>query len=147
MERGLQDICAVEGVGGAFVCDNAGDVVASSSPAVLATDTMSHIGRVTAQIFAAMEAANRRVERLEFAFDTWRLFARDLGPAALLVVGHPQVDTAWMRMAVDVAIVEWRASHTIEKKAGKRQVARHHMLKRDQLDDAGWQSLRLAMGA
>ena len=72
MERDLQEICALEHVGGAFVCDNAGEVIVSSTPPVLATITMNQISRAAAQTFGAMETAKKLVERLEFTYDTWR---------------------------------------------------------------------------
>ena len=39
MEKGLEQVGALPGVGGSFLCDNKGDVIVSSDPAVLATVT------------------------------------------------------------------------------------------------------------
>ena len=148
MERDLIEICGLRGVAGAFVCDNAGEIIACSNPPALATVTMTQVGRVAAQVFGAMEAANRRVDRLEVAYDSGRLFARDLGSALLVVICQPGVDSAMLRMAVDVAVVGWRNDNQQRKRLSRSKVARRHVLTRPELDDVAWQSWRvLAPGA
>ncbi|MFN0146837.1 MAG: hypothetical protein ACKVT1_10015 [Dehalococcoidia bacterium] len=143
MERELLDICGVSGVAGGFVCDNAGEVIAASDPPVLATQTMTLAGRVAAQIFGAMDAANHRVDRIEVAFDTGRLFARDIGPAVLVVVCQPVVDTAMLRMAIDIAVVGWRSNSQHQKRLTKSKAVRRQVLTEGALDEVAWRSWRV----
>ena len=144
MERDLQQICALENVGGAFVCDNAGELVVSSSPPVLATIAMGEMSRAAAQTLAAMDRSRKPVDRGEFTYDTWRLFVRDLGPAMILVVCHPNVDMATLRMTVDMTIVRWRKDNNIQKRLSKRaDLARKDLLTEAHMDDVAWHSYQL----
>ena len=144
MERDLQELCALEGVGGAFVCDNAGEMIAGSSPPVLATVAMGDLSRVAGQTLAAMDGARKTVDRAEFTYDTWRLFVRDLGPAMILVVCHSHVDMAMLRMTVDMIIVRWRKDNNVQKRLSKKaSLARKGMLSATQMDDAAWDAYQL----
>jgi hypothetical protein len=120
MDRELQQICSVPSVATAFVCNRAGEVVAAASPAVLATVTMNHVGRAMSSMFDAANAAGRRGDRAELGYDTWRLIARDIGQALVLAVCHPGVDSAQVRMALDIAIVRWR-----EDRKAQQRLAEH----------------------
>src|SRR5882672_9941243 len=100
MEKGLQQLGNLPHVGGSFVCDNTGEVIVSSTPPVLATVTMNAIGREVAQAMAALETAGRAAQRMEFAYDSWRLLATDLGDAVLFALCEPQVDMPVLRMTV-----------------------------------------------
>lgn len=147
MERGLQEIASVDQVEGAFVCNSSGDVVVSSMPPVLATAAMSHIGKALSQVFGAFEAAGVPVDRLELSFDSWRLYARDLGQAVVIVVAEPYADLSMIRMTVDIVITTWNAGGQLQKRVGNgKSSARMDLLSRANLDDAAWSSLRLLVG-
>jgi predicted regulator of Ras-like GTPase activity (Roadblock/LC7/MglB family) len=143
MERDLQQISNIEDVAGAFVCDNASNVIASSEPAVLATVTMQHIGRVAAQVFEAMRMTGRTMDRAEFQYDTWTLFARDFGKQLALVVCQPGADMSVVRMSVDMAAVRWKADKGVQKRLSKHETRRDGLLTRPNLDEAAWRSWRL----
>jgi hypothetical protein len=144
VEQGLQDLGSIEHVGAAFVCDNAGEVLAASTPHVLATVTMSQIGRTAAQILSAMEAARRRVDQAELAYDTWRLFVRDLGPGLLVVVSEPGVDTAFLRMEMDVLIAGWLSDRSVRKRLERGSAAvRSALVSPVSLGESGWHSWNL----
>ncbi len=57
MEGDLQQIAGIANVAGAFVCDNGGEVIASSEPPVLATVAMASLGKEAARAFSALDAA------------------------------------------------------------------------------------------
>ncbi len=144
MEWGLQEIASVELVDGTFVCNSGGDVVASSVPPVLATAAMSHIGRALAQTFGAFEAAAAPIDKLDLAFDTWRLYCRDLGQGIVVVICEPECDIAYLRMTVDIVTTEWSYGGALQKRIGKgKSSSRMDLLSRANLDDAAWNSLRL----
>lgn len=122
MEREIEQFAAIRHVGGAFVCDNAGEVVLSSSPAVLATVTMNTIGREVARVLLALESAGHRADRLDLRFDCWRLLAHDMADAILFVVCEPEVDMSLLRMTTDVVVAAWENDPRARKRlAGHRK--------------------------
>lgn len=140
MEKGLDQVGAVQGVGGSFVCDNKGDVIVSSDPAVLATVTMQTIGREVGRAFVALEAAGQRAERLDFVYDRWRLLAQDMGDAVFFVVCQPEADMAMVRMTVDVVIAGWRKDATAQKRLQRHRAERAALVSRATLDQGSWSS-------
>jgi len=143
MERGLGQISLVPAVGGAFVCSNAGDVIVSTSPPLLATATMNNIGREIARAFSAFEASGRPVSRLDVTYDTWRLFANDIGDAIMFVVCHPGVDAAIVRMTVDVATAGWHKDAKIQKRMAQHKTSRRAAITRTALDERSQQVWQL----
>lgn len=140
MEKQLEQIGALPAVGGSFVCDNKGDVVVSSDPAVLATVTMTTIGREVARAFVALEAANQPAERMEFVYDRWRLLAQDMGDAVFFVVCQPEADMAMVRMAADVVIAGWRKDSNAQKRLQRHRAERTALVNRAALDQGSWSS-------
>ena len=140
MEKGLDQINAVPGVGGSFLCDNRGDVIVSSDPAVLATVTMSTIGREVGRALVALDAAGQKASRIEFAYDTWRLLAIDIGDAVLFVVSQPDTSMAMVRMSADVAIGGWQTDSAARKRLERHRAERAALVNRTQLDQGSWSS-------
>jgi hypothetical protein len=130
MEQGLAQLAGISQVGGAFVCDNRGDVIVSSSPAVLATVTMNAMGREVGRIVAALEAAGRPGQRLEFAYSTWRLLTVDINDALLFVVCHSAVDMSLVRMTTDVVLTGWRRDPAVQKRLQQHRVERRELVRR-----------------
>ena len=142
MEKELAQIALVPSVGGAFVCSNAGDVIVSSTPAVLATVTMNAIGREMAGAFRAFEVSGRPVTRLEVTYDTWRLLASDLGDVLMFVVCHPGVDAAMVRMTVDVLAAGWHKDAKVQKRLAPYR-ARRAAITPNAMDERSQQAWRL----
>jgi hypothetical protein len=140
MEKGLAQLGAIPHVGGAFVCDNKGDVIVSSDPAVLATVTMNTIGREVGRAFIALEAAGRPVARIELAYDTWRLLALDIADAVVFVVCQPAADMATVRMTADVVVAGWRKDGDSQKRLARHKAVRRELVNRSQLDTGAWQT-------
>ncbi len=140
MEKGLDQVGALPGVGGSFVCDNRGDVIVSSDPAVLATVTMQTIGREVGRTFVALEAAARPAQRLDFVYNSWRLLAQDMGDAVFFVVCQPDADMAMVRMTVDVVIAGWRKDATAQKRLQRHRTERAALVSRATLDQGSWSS-------
>ena len=140
MEKGLDQINAVPGVGGSFLCDNRGDVIVSSDPAVLATVTMNTIGREVGRAFVALETAGQKASRIEFAYDTWRLLALDIGDAVLFVVCQPDASMAMVRMSAVVAIGIWQTDSAARKRLERHRAERRALVNSTQLDQGSWSS-------
>jgi hypothetical protein len=142
MEKDLAKFSTLSHVGGSFVCDNAGEVVVSSTPAVLATVTMTTIGREVGRIFSALEAAGSPTTRLELAYSTWRLFAQDIGGGVLFVVSEPGNDPSLVRMTADVVAAGWARDGSVQKRLLARKADRRELVTRATLDPVSWQSWR-----
>jgi hypothetical protein len=140
VEKGLEQIGGLPCVGGSFVCDNRGDVIVSSDPAVLATVTMSTIGREVGLAFLALESASRPATRIDFVYDSWRLLAQDMGDAVFFVVCQPNVDMAIVRMTVDVVIAGWRKDSAAQKRLQQRRTERASLASPAALDQGSWSS-------
>ena len=140
MEKQLEQVGALPGVGGSFVCDNRGDVIVSSDPAVLATVTMNTIGREVARAFLALETAKTPASRLDFVYDTWRLLAQDMGDAVFFVVCQPGADMAMVRMTVDVVIASWTKDGNAQKRLQRHRTERKQLLSAAALDQGSWAS-------
>lgn len=134
MEQELAQLSAIPSVGGAFVCDNRGEVIASSSPAVLATVTMSAMGVEVRRIVAALETAGRPGSRLDFTFSKWRLLAVDWGDGLLLVVCRAEVDMALVRMNADIVLTGWRQDAGVQKRMRDHRAGRFQLVNRATLE-------------
>lgn len=140
MEKDLTQITSVPHVGGAFVCDNRGDVIVSSDPAVLATVTMNTIGREVGRAFVALDAAHAPAQRLDFSYDRWRLLAQDIGEAVLFVVCQPEADMSIVRMSADVVVAGWRKDANAQKRLQRASIERKALVKSSSLDQGSMHS-------
>jgi hypothetical protein len=140
MEKELEQVSAVPGVGGSFLCDNRGDVIVSSDPAVLATVTMNTIGREVGRAFVALETAGQPAAKMEFAYDSWRLLAQDIGDAVLFVVCQPETNMAMVRMSADVVISGWQKDNAAQKRLQRHRAERSALVSRAALDQGSWSS-------
>ena len=143
MERELQQFCDIPHVGGAFVCDNRGDVIISSDPAVLATVAMNAIGREVGRSLLALEASGHQGLRLDFVFDSWRLLAHDLGEAVVFIVCEPGVDVAMVRMTAEVAMNTWQKDSRARNRLASRRVERKQLVTPATLDQNAYRTWKL----
>ncbi|MEP7215021.1 MAG: hypothetical protein ABI782_02145 [Anaerolineaceae bacterium] len=138
MERELQQFCDIPHVGGAFVCDNRGEVILSSHPAVLATVAMNAIGREVGRSLLALEASGHGGLRLDYAFDSWTLFARELGEALVFVVCEAGVDVARVRMTMEVTMNAWQNDSRAQKRLAGWRVERKQLVIPPAIDQNGY---------
>ncbi|MEO6398118.1 MAG: hypothetical protein ABIP13_06585 [Tepidiformaceae bacterium] len=134
MEKELQQFCDIPHVGGAFVCDNRGDVIVASDPAVLATVAMSAIGREVGRALLALEASGRGCPRMDFVFDSWRLLAHDIGDAVVFIVCEPGVDVATVRMTAEVVLNRWQKDSRVQKRLASSKIERKQLVAPAALD-------------
>lgn len=140
MEREIEQLTALPAVEGAFLCDNRGDVIVSSDPAVLATVTMNTIGREIGRAFVALHAAGFQASRIDLTYDSWRLLAQDIGDAVLFVIAQPAVDMAIVRMTADVVTAAWKKDPGAQKRLQKHRSERAQLVNRTALDPGSWLS-------
>lgn len=140
MEKELQQFCDIPHVGGAFVCDNRGDVIVSTDPAVLATVAMSAIGREVGRSLLALEASGHGGLRMDFVFDSWRLLAHDIGDAVVFIVCEPGVDVATVRMTAEVAVNRWQKDPRAQKRLTNRRIERKQLVAPAALDQNAYRA-------
>lgn len=140
MENELQQIAALPNVHGAFVCDNGGEVIACSNPPVLASVAMVALGRESARMLCALEAAGCPASRIDIGYGSWRLLASDLGEGLLLAVCTPAVDASLVRMTADIAVAGWRKDGKQQKRLRAAGARRSALLTANALDDRSWRS-------
>jgi predicted regulator of Ras-like GTPase activity (Roadblock/LC7/MglB family) len=140
MERQIEQLTELPGVEGAFLCDNRGEVIISSTPAVLATVTMNTIGREVGRAFVALHAAGFPATRLDLTYDSWRLLAHDIGDAVLFVVAQPTAEMAIVRLTADVVTATWATDSATKKRLQKHRSERSQLVNRTALDPGSWLS-------
>ena len=140
MEKGLEQVGALPGVGGSFLCDNKGDVIVSSDPAVLATVTMNTIGREVGRVFVALETARQPADRIDFVYNSWRLLPQDMGHPLLFFVCQPGAGMASVRVTVDVVVARGGKDVNAQKRLQRHQAERAALVSRAVLDQGSWSS-------
>lgn len=148
MDRELAAYSELPEVHGVFVCDNRGEVVASSSPSALATDSMASVAREVVRTLSALQAAGRSATCVQFEFDTWNLHARDLnGKGVLIVLAKPEADNALIRMITEITAVTWQDDNKVAKTLNRRPADRRLLVGRESVDDVSRRSWAAFAGA
>ncbi|MFN0094096.1 MAG: hypothetical protein ACKVVT_04880 [Dehalococcoidia bacterium] len=148
MEKDLAGCIDLPGVKGAFVCDNAGEVVASSTPAPLATDSMASLGREVIRTLSAFQAAGRHGVTVHFEFNSWTLHARDIdGHGVLVMLAEPGADDALLRITAEITTLNWSEDKKVLKQLDKRNADRRHLVTRASVDEVSRRSWAAFAGA
>lgn len=103
MESILQDVNAVVGVSGSFVCDNEGAVLASALPSVFDEMMLSSVGRTVAQTVAGLELTRRRkVDDLDLVYSEGRLVVKNLRVGYLCILCVPAINVPLLNLTANV---------------------------------------------
>ena len=104
MENALQNVNAVVGVSGSFVCDGEGQVLASALPDVFDETMLSNVGRTVAQTIAGLELARRRkVGDLDLVYREGRLVVKNLRVGYLCILCVPTINVPLLNLTANVA--------------------------------------------
>ncbi|MEA3459281.1 MAG: roadblock/LC7 domain-containing protein [Chloroflexota bacterium] len=104
MEDILEDINAVVGVTGCFVCDEEGEVLASALPGVFDETMLSVVGRTAAQTVAGLWAARRKkVGDMDLLYTEGRLIVKNLGRGCLCILCVPRINVPLLNLTAKVA--------------------------------------------
>ncbi|MEO0249275.1 MAG: roadblock/LC7 domain-containing protein [candidate division WOR-3 bacterium] len=105
MEDILKDLNAMVGVTGCFVCNDEGQVLASSLPTLFDETTLSTIGRTIAQTMAGLEAARRRkISDMDLIYEQGRLVAKNLGEGCLCILCVRHINVPLLNLRANVAV-------------------------------------------
>jgi predicted regulator of Ras-like GTPase activity (Roadblock/LC7/MglB family) len=110
MEDILQDVNAVVGVTGSFVCDGDGELLAKALPEVFDDAVLAPVGRTMAQTVAGLHTARRRkVGDIDLLYDESRLIVKGLtGGGVLGILCVRRINVPLLNLTADVAVNKLR---------------------------------------
>jgi predicted regulator of Ras-like GTPase activity (Roadblock/LC7/MglB family) len=101
----LEDINAVVGVTGCFVCNKEGQVLASALPDLFDETILSTVGRTMAQTMAGLETARRRkVGDIELVYDQARFIAKNLREGCLCILCVHNINVPLLNLTANLAV-------------------------------------------
>jgi predicted regulator of Ras-like GTPase activity (Roadblock/LC7/MglB family) len=101
----LNDINAVVGVTGSFICNGEGQVLASALPDLFDETILSTVGRTMAQIMAglATTARRRKVGDIDLVYNQGRLIAKNLREGCLCILCVRHINVPLLTLTANVA--------------------------------------------
>ena len=100
MQEILQDINAVVGVTGSFVCDGDGQILTKLLPEIFDDDLLTPVGQSLAQTVAGLELTRRRkVSDLDLLYRDGRLMVKNLRVGYLCILCVPNVNVPLLNLA------------------------------------------------
>lgn len=104
MERILQDINAVVGVTGSFVCDSEGQLVARALPSLFDETMLSPTVRTVLQTVQGLETTRRRkVNELDLVYGEGRMVIKHLRPGLLYIICVRNINVPLLNLTANVA--------------------------------------------
>lgn len=116
MEKGLQEIKAVSGVRGCWVCDNQGAVFANEKPNGMSQDTIEKINRQSLLALLAVERVQDASEELDLSYKDSRMLIRDYQQFLLVIVASPEANVSLVRLSANVVASQWEQDGEIQEK-------------------------------
>lgn len=103
MKEILQDVNAVVGVSGSFVCDEEGKVLATALSSIFDETLLSSAGRTIAQTIAGLELTRRRkVDDLDLVYQEGRLIIKNLRVGYLCILCVPTINVPLLNLTANV---------------------------------------------
>ena len=107
MKAILDDLNAVAGVTGAFVCDEAGKVVEASMQQPLPSETLASVGRTVAQAGDGISLKGQGQD-LELVFDSGVIVVKAVDGGFLCIVCSQRVNIPMLNLAANMAVRQLR---------------------------------------
>lgn len=105
METILEDINAVVGVTGSFVCNEEGQIVAKRMPNVFDNKTLSPVGRTMAQTIAGLKIAREcTIGDLDLLYNQGRLIVKNVGDGCLCILCVQRINIPLLNLTANVAV-------------------------------------------
>jgi predicted regulator of Ras-like GTPase activity (Roadblock/LC7/MglB family) len=105
----LDDINAVQGVLGSFVCGESGELLAAAMPARASNPTLQNVARTIALTLSGIQRATRRTARdVDLSYAEGRIVLRSVRKGTLCILCVPQVSVALLDMTTDLAVKQLR---------------------------------------
>jgi len=103
MESILEDIKAVVGVTGCFVCDSEGEVLASMLPGVFDGEVVASAGRTAMQTILGLQTTRRRVNDFDLLYKEGRIIVRSLGEGCLCILCVRNINVPLLNLTANLA--------------------------------------------
>jgi predicted regulator of Ras-like GTPase activity (Roadblock/LC7/MglB family) len=104
MESILEDINAVVGVTGCFVCDNEGKALALALPGVFDVEVVSSAGRTAMQTVLGLQTTRRRrVNDLDLLYKEGRVIVKSLGEGCLCILCVRNINVPLLNLTANLA--------------------------------------------
>jgi predicted regulator of Ras-like GTPase activity (Roadblock/LC7/MglB family) len=104
VESILEDINAVVGVTGCFVCDSEGEVLASVLPSVFDGEVVSSAGRTAMQTVLGLQTTRRRrVNDLDLLYREGRIIVKSLGEGCLCILCVRNINVPLLNLTANLA--------------------------------------------
>ncbi len=105
MDSLLEDINAVVGVTGCFVCNKEGQVLASALPDLFDETLLSTVGRTMAQTMAGLETARRRkIGDIELVYGQGRFIAKNLREGCLCILCVRNINVPLLNLTANLTV-------------------------------------------
>ena len=104
MKSILEDIRAVVGVTGCFVCNSEGQLLASAMPDLFDENILSTVGRTMAQTVAGLATTRRRkIGDIDLVYEQGRLIAKNLGESCLCILCVRNINVPLLNLTANLA--------------------------------------------
>jgi predicted regulator of Ras-like GTPase activity (Roadblock/LC7/MglB family) len=104
VESILEDIKAVVGVTGCFVCDSEGEVLASVLPGVFEGEAILSAGRTAIQTVLGLQTTRRqRVNDLDLLYREGRIIVKSLGEGCLCILCVRNINVPLLNLTANLA--------------------------------------------
>jgi predicted regulator of Ras-like GTPase activity (Roadblock/LC7/MglB family) len=124
VERMLNDINAVVGVTGCFVCNDEGQVLASALPALFDEAILSTVSRTITQTIAGLATTRRRkVGDIDLVYSQGRFIAKNLGEGCLCILCVRNINVPLLNLTANLAARKLREKMAEGEKEPERTEA------------------------
>ena len=115
----LNDINAMVGVTGCFICNDDGEVIASALPNLFDENLLSTVGRTMTQTMVGLATARRRkISDIDLVYSEGRLIAKNLGEGCLCILCVRRINVPLLNLTANLAVKKLRAK--VAKKKGSK---------------------------
>jgi len=105
----LDEINAVQGVLGSFVCSESGELLTAAMPARASLPALQNVARAIALTLSGIQRATRRTARdLDLSYAEGRIVLRRVRKGTLCIFCVPHVSVALLDMTTDLAVKQLR---------------------------------------
>ena len=114
MKKPLEELCAMQGVNGAFLLSDEGELIAYSAPAIYDGDTLSQAAKKLSRATESLSVQHSDWDTLVAHFEDSKLFVLKAEKFTLCVIADDTLNLPFLNVALKVA------KNKIDKKMSKR---------------------------
>ena len=143
MKDKLQEIDGINGVFGAFLFFNDGEVVYNKAPEAFDDETMFEIGQDAIQASASFDRIASPLQECDTKYENMRVIFYTRNGYHLVVCCKTQLSISMLRMTINVVLNELEGDRKFQKRINKMEATRSQYLVRSQMDSHSWELVRV----